>query len=155
MAILAPDRVRSLVFEGGHQLAHTHESKGLAVMKRVREKPTILPAEMQAALAAGHGDDYWQQLLWMWTEAWRLLYEQGGDVYKGRLGEISCPVLVMHGARDPHTTLDEMEDLAAQIPNAETLFFSNGGHSVHDDPALLDAIHAAVLRLFAQAQVWS
>jgi pimeloyl-ACP methyl ester carboxylesterase len=155
MAIRWPGRVRALAFEGGHLRARKHSKRGQAFMARVRNRPESLPDEMQFALAAGHGVDYWKRLLWMWTEAWRLLYEQGGDVYGGRLVEIRCPVLVLHGARDPHTSLDEMEELAAQIPNAGTLFFPDGGHSVHDDPALLDAVHTAVLRLFAQAQAWS
>jgi pimeloyl-ACP methyl ester carboxylesterase len=149
MAILAPRRVRALVFEGGHLRAHKDSAHTLAHMERVRNQPETLPDEIQFALAAGHGADYWKRLLWMWTEAWRLLYEQDGDVYCGRLAEVHCPVLVLHGARDPHTSLGEMEQLAAQIPGAKTLFFPRGGHSLHDDPALLDQVHAAVLKLFA------
>lgn len=152
MAILAPERVQALAFEGGHLRARKDSKHGQAYMERVRNSPETLPDDIQFALSAGHGADYWKRLLWMWTEAWRLLYEQGGDVYHGRLREIRCPVLVLHGARDPHTSLAEMEQLAAQIPDARTLFFPQGGHSVHDDPHLLDSVHAAVLQLFAQVR---
>jgi esterase len=152
MAILAPRRARALVFEGGHLRARKDSERGQAYMERVRSRPETLPDEIQFALAAAHGADYWKRLLWMWTEAWRLLYEQDGDVYAGRLPEIRCPVLALHGAHDPHTPLGEIEQLAAQIPRARTLFFPEGGHSVHDDPALLDRVHAAVLKLFARAR---
>jgi pimeloyl-ACP methyl ester carboxylesterase len=152
MAILAPRRVRALVFEGGHLRARKDSERGQAYMARVRNRPETLPDEIQFALAAGHGADYWKRLLWMWTEAWRLLYEQDGDVYCGRLREIRCPVLVLHGAGDPHSPLTEMEQLAAQIPDAKTLFFPEGGHSLHDDPGLVDAVHAVVLKLFARTR---
>jgi pimeloyl-ACP methyl ester carboxylesterase len=152
MAIMAPERVRALAFEGGHLRARKDSEHGQAYMERVRDRPETLPDEIQFALAAGHGTDYWKRLLWMWTEAWRLLYEQGGDVYGGRLREILCPVLVLHGAHDPHTSLAEMEQLAAQIQDASTLFFPAGGHSLHDDPELLDPVHAAVLQLFARVR---
>ena len=152
MAIVAPERVRALAFEGGHLRARKDSKRGQAYMERVRNHPETLPDEIQLALAAGHGADYWKRLLWMWTEAWRLLYVRDGDVYDGRLGEIRCPVLVLHGAHDPHTSLAEMEQLAAQIEDASTLFFAEGGHSLHDDPELLDSVHAAVLQLFARAR---
>jgi pimeloyl-ACP methyl ester carboxylesterase len=152
MALRAPDRVRALAFEGGHLLARKDASRGRALMERVRERPETLPEEMQAALAAGHGADYWQYLLWMWTEAWRLLYQRPGDLYDGRLVEIRCPTLVIHGGQDPHTATREAEQLAAQIPGARTLLIPEGGHSLHDDPALVDRVNAAVLALFAVAE---
>ncbi len=147
LAILAPERVHTLAFEGGHLWARKEQSRGRALMMRVRERPDTLPAELRAALAEGHGEDYWRQLLWMWTEAWWQLYHRGGDLYDGRLGEIRCPTLVIHGGQDPHTPISEVEKLAAQIPGAQTLFVAEGGHSLHDDPALVEKAHAAVLGL--------
>ncbi len=70
MAILAPERVRSLVFEGGHLLARKEGEASKTFMRRVRERPETLPAGIQDALATAHGVDYWQRLLWLWTEAW-------------------------------------------------------------------------------------
>ena len=150
MAIRAAERVRSLVFEGGHLLARKEGRASRAFMLRVRERPGSLPLEMQEALAAGHGADYWKRLLWLWTDAWQELYDRNGDLYDGRLGEIRCPVLMMHGGQDPHTPLSEMEELAAQIPGARTLFVAEAGHSLHDDPALSDTVHAAVIDLFGE-----
>ena len=152
MAILAPERVQALVFEGGHLLARKEHERGRSFMQRVRERPESLPPDLQAALAAGHGVDYWKRLLWMWTEAWGSLYERGGDLYAGRLGEVRCPTLVMHGGRDPHTSIDEIGSLAAQIPGAKTLFFPQGSHGLHDDPTLVEGIHTAVLDLLVDEQ---
>lgn len=152
MAIVAPERVRGLVFEGGHRLARKERKGSRALMLRVRERPETLPDEIKEALAAGHGADYWKRLLWLWTEAWQVLYLREGDLYDGRLGEIRCPTLVVHGGRDPHTPISEVAELAAQIQGAETLFFPEGGHSLHDDPTRLDAVHAAVLDLFDRGE---
>ena len=120
-------------------------------MLRVRERPETLPDEIKEALAAGHGADYWKRILWLWTDAWQLLYLREGDLYDGRLGEIRCPTLVIHGGRDPHTAISEVADLAAQVQEARTLFFPEGGHSLHDDPTWMEAVHAAVLDLFDKA----
>lgn len=152
MSILAPERVRALVFEGGHRLARKEGTQSKAFMQRVRERPETLPDEIKEALAAGHGADYWKHLLWQWTEAWQVLYERGGDLYDGRLSEIRCPTLVLHGGRDPHTPVSEVAELAAQIHGAKTLFLPEGGHCLHDDATWMDAVHTAVLGLFHQAE---
>lgn len=147
MAILAPERIRSLVFEGGHLLARKEGERGRAFMQRVREHPESLPESMKDILAKANGEDYWQRILWMWTEAWRLLYERGGDLYDSRLKEIQCPTLVIHGGNDPHTTLDEAGQLAAQISKAMTLFIPQAGHCLHDDINYVDRVHKAVTEL--------
>jgi pimeloyl-ACP methyl ester carboxylesterase len=147
MAIEAPERVRSIVFEGGHLLTRKEGKASSAFMQRVRERPETLPADIQEALATAHGADYWQRLLWLWTEAWLELYPRSGDLYDGRLEEIHCPTLVMHGGQDPHTSLEEIGSLAAQIPGAKTLLIPEAGHSLHDDADLLERVHAAVVDL--------
>jgi pimeloyl-ACP methyl ester carboxylesterase len=152
MAILAPERVRSLVFEGGHRRARKEEKQSQLMMLRVRERPETLPDEIKEALAAGHGADYWKRLLWLWTDAWHILYSREGDLYDGRLGEIRCPTLVVHGGRDPHTPISEVAELAAQVQDGRTLFFPEGGHSLHDDPTWMETVHAAVLDLFSSAE---
>ncbi len=53
----------------------------------------------------------------------------------------------MQGGQDPHTPLNEIESLAIQIPGARTLLIPEAGHSLHDDPRLLERVHAAVIGL--------
>lgn len=84
----------------------------------------------------------------MWTDAWRQLYERGGDLYQNRLDEIRCPTLVIHGGRDPHTPISEMEMLATQIPEASTLFIAQAGHCLHDDPEWGDMINSTICDFF-------
>lgn len=130
MAITAPDRVRGLVFEGGHLYSRKAESK--SQMTQVYADPTLLPEAARLKLAPYHGEDYWPQVIRNWVGGWIELYQREGDLYRNRLGEIRCPVLIVHGAHDEHTPVTEMEELARCIPNARLVIFPEGGHSLHD-----------------------
>jgi pimeloyl-ACP methyl ester carboxylesterase len=60
------------------------------------------------------------------------------DLYHGRLNEITCPALIIHGAHDEHTFPHEIEELARRIPHARLMIYPDGGHSIHDSRALRD-----------------
>ncbi len=130
MAILAPDRVRALVFEGGHLYSHKAESK--VQMQQAYDDPNLLGEAARTKLAQYHGADYWPQVIRNWAGAWIELYQREGDLYRKRLAEIRCPVLIFHGAHDEHTPVSEIEELARRIPHARLLIYPDGGHSLHD-----------------------
>lgn len=52
-----------------------------------------------------------------------------GD-WTGRAGEIACPVLVLHGARDPILPLPNGEAIARTIPGARLSVMDGVGHSL-------------------------
>ncbi len=130
MAILAPDRLRGLVFEGGHLYNRKAESQ--FQMQQVYDDPNLLPEAARVKLAHYHGADNWPQVIRNWAGAWIELYQRDGDVYHDRLAEIRCPLLIIHGAHDEHTPVSEMEELARRIPLARLVIYSSGGHSLHD-----------------------
>ena len=130
MSILAPARVRRLVFEGGHLYCRKTESE--IQMKQIYDHPNLLPEASRAKLAHYHGEDYWPQVIRNWAGAWIELYQRDGDLYRGRLAEIRSPVLIIHGAHDEHTPVSEMEGLARRIPNARLVIYPDGGHSLHE-----------------------
>ena len=130
MAILAPARVRTLVFEGGHLYDRKTEAK--FQMQRVYADPNLLPEAARMKLARYHGDDYWPQVIRNWAGGWIELYDRAGDLYHDRLAGIRCPVLIIHGAHDEHTPVSEMEELAQRIANARLVIYPDGGHSLHD-----------------------
>nr|HID13387.1 alpha/beta hydrolase [Anaerolineae bacterium] len=144
MAIQYPDRVRALIFEGGHLYCRKPQTR--RAFERVLASPESLPEAIQEALIAGHGVERWRQVLRNWAEAWLALGERDGDLYTGRLAEIRCPTLILHGAHDPHTAVAEIEALATQIPDAELHVFPAAGHSAHDDPATLEVCNGLVRR---------
>ncbi len=72
------------------------------------------------------------QVIRNWAGGWIELYQREGDLYHGRLNEIKCPALIIHGAQDEHTAVDEIEELARRIPGAQLIIYPDGGHSLHD-----------------------
>ena len=146
MAILAPDRVRGLVFEGGHLYNRKTESN--FQMQQVYDDPNLLPEAARVKLAQYHGDDYWPQVIRNWAGAWIGLYQRAGDLYRNRLAEIRSPVLIIHGAHDEHTPVSEMEELARRIPCARLVIYPDGGHSLHDRRETREACTQLVREFF-------
>lgn len=130
MAILAPDRVRSLVFEGGH--LYNRKAQSQFQMRAIYADPNLLPEAARLKLAVYHSEDHWQQVIRNWAGAWLELYQREGDLYRGRLREILCPVLIVHGAHDEHTPVAEMEELNRRVDTSRLVIFPDGGHSLHD-----------------------
>ena len=130
MAITAPDRIRGLIFEGGH--LYQRKAEASAQLQQLYHDPALLPEATRVKLAHYHGEDYWMQVIRNWASAWIELYQCNGELYHQRLSEIRCPVLILHGAHDEHTPVAEMEELAQRISNARLVIFPNGGHSLHD-----------------------
>ncbi len=147
MAILAPDRLSHLVFEGGHLFSRKPASQ--MQMQQANDDPHVLPAAAQQKLAQYHGEDYWPQVIRNWAGAWIELYQRAGDLYRDRLAEIRCPVLIIHGAHDEHTATTEMEELARRIPHARLVIYPDGGHSLHDQRETRAACTQAAREFFA------
>ena len=55
---------------------------------------------------------------------------EGGDVYDGRLGEVICPVLLLHGLHDPRTEPGEIEAAGEALPDARIAWVESG-HAPH------------------------
>jgi pimeloyl-ACP methyl ester carboxylesterase len=58
---------------------------------------------------------------------------KGGDAWKGRLGELATPLLVVHGTADPIFPVEHGELLAQTVKGAELLRLEGGGHEIHPD----------------------
>ncbi|MGM0851392.1 MAG: alpha/beta fold hydrolase [Bacillota bacterium] len=58
---------------------------------------------------------------------------QGGDEYYDRMGEISVPVLVIHGTEDPALPYEHGLALTRAIPHAELVTLHGSGHEIHSE----------------------
>ncbi len=130
MAITQPTRVRGLILEGGH--LYNRKARSLAIFQQLYSDPALLPEPAQSRMKHYHGPDAWQQVIRNWAGAWIELAERPGDLYRGRLGEITCPTWVVLGGQDEHTPAAEMEELTRQIPGARLSIYAEAGHCVHD-----------------------
>jgi pimeloyl-ACP methyl ester carboxylesterase len=68
---------------------------------------------------------------------------EGGDTERARLGEITAPALVIHGADDPLFPLAHGEALAREIPGAELLVIEGLGHEF--PPSAWDEVLPALI----------
>lgn len=68
----------------------------------------------------------------------------GGERFAGRLGEIAAPLLVLHGRRDPISSLAHGRRLAEAVPGARLTVLEEAGHTLtpRDWPRIVDAILA-------------
>ena len=130
MAITQPARVRGLVFEGGH--LYTRKPNTQSAFEQLYRDPTLLPEPAQRKVVRYHGQETWQPVIRNWAGAWLELAKREGDLYRGRLGEITCSTLVILGGQDEHTPVSEMEELTRRIPNARLSVYPEVGHGVHD-----------------------
>jgi 3-oxoadipate enol-lactonase len=130
MAITQPARVRGLVFEGGH--LYTRKPRTQSAFEQLYHDPTLLPEPAQRKMARYHGQETWQPVIRNWAGAWLELAKREGDLYRGRLGEITCPTLVILGGQDEHTPVSEMEELTRRIPDTRLSVYPEAGHGVHD-----------------------
>ena len=66
----------------------------------------------------------------------------GGDAWRGQLGRISVPVLVIHGRHDPILSFQHGERLAAAVPNARLVALEDAGHELNrrDWPQIIASI---------------
>ncbi|MER9582176.1 alpha/beta hydrolase [Mesorhizobium sp. M0276] len=58
---------------------------------------------------------------------------RGGDAWKGRLHEMTAPLLVIHGTADPIFPIEHGEALAKAVPGAKIIRIEGGGHELHPD----------------------
>lgn len=57
----------------------------------------------------------------------------GGDEWKGRLHEMTSPLLVIHGTTDPIFPVEHGEAMAEAVAGAKILRIEGGGHELHPE----------------------
>ncbi|HET9590594.1 MAG TPA: alpha/beta hydrolase [Anaerolineales bacterium] len=94
-----------------------------------REAPDWMN-EMIALHSEIHGNEYWQDLLWLTMK--EIISEP--NYSPAELARVERPVLVIMGAEDPVNAPDEhAQYIARHIPNAELWIPEQTGHNVHHE----------------------
>jgi 3-oxoadipate enol-lactonase len=155
-ALTAPDRVRALVLlDSGADVDHPEVLAGYQGM--IDTWVTVGPVDELAQGVAGIilGDE---ALAATWIAKWKArdhaaLREPGAtlvgrDDVSGRLGEIGCPALVVHGSADVAITLDRAEAMAAALAGAGPVVVVEGAahaaNLTHPEP-----VNAAIASFLA------
>ena len=134
-ALLAPERVRALVLIDTHAGPEDPEKRPLyqgMLDMWATEGPSDALAEAVAGIIINHPDHNphwiakWQarphELI---VEPGRCLMEREDDLAE-RLGEITCPALVIHGTEDGAIPVEFAKELAAALPGADGVVIVEG-----------------------------
>jgi pimeloyl-ACP methyl ester carboxylesterase len=131
-AILAPERIRGVVLEAAH--FWRAKSRSRPFFETAASRPEDFGAEVVAALRRDHGEPRWRGIVAEGARAWLRIIErgerEGGDVYDGRLPEVRCPVLLLHGVHDPRTEPGEIEAARGALPDGRIAWIGSG-HAPH------------------------
>ena len=149
VALTSPGRAGGLVVEATHLWKRKPASR--AFFDKAIANPDALGDGTVAALERDHGDR-WREVIGMHALAWQRIGDEAAsatdDFYGGRLPDVSVPVLVVHGARDPRTEPGELEALTAALcgrsnVRTDVLVLPNGGHSPHSERQHAETVAAA------------
>lgn len=125
-AISHPESVERLVVWGSN--AYIAEPD-IAMIEQVADV-SQWSARMRAPMEAIYGDEF--PVLWAaWCQAYRDIYSRGGDICSERVHDISCPTLVIHGAKDAMVAPEHVDFLHETIPFASKYIFEDGKHNLH------------------------
>ena len=126
MAAKVPERVQRLVVFGGQSFLTPEDIATFKAIRRI-EDWAPKPATTMRSIYGAELDGLWDR----YVTGQELLFEAGGDLYGLLLGKIRCPVMVLHGARDPLVPEFQAEAIARGIQDAELRVFPTGRHNIH------------------------
>ena len=139
VALSAPQRVRALILldtEAGAVSAEQHEAEQGMIDMWLAVGPVDDLANAVANLIISD-----PELNAQWIAKWRARPNealrqpaaclQGRDDLVGRLGEITCPALVVHGVDDVAIAMANAETLAAGLPGSDGVVTVPGAHAAN------------------------
>lgn len=138
-ALAHPERVRGLILidtQAGTEAAENVEAYGGMLQHWLSDAPLGEIGEFVAGLILGD-PDLAANWIPIWEERRSEMNEHPGntllsrDDITGRLGEIGCPALVIHGDADAAIPLELGQVLADTIPTASIVVMAGGSHAAN------------------------
>ena len=141
MAALTPEIARSVVTWGAVGSIHDPEGQLRNMLYNVVDNPIPPMREFSEALKAAYGEANARAMTQSVSIAYGEIAAAGGDISKSKVGNISCPVLLIAGEHDFLATPALVSELATHIRTAEVLEVKGAGH---------DPLHMTRTEWFAQ-----
>ena len=120
-----PSLVRSLILVSGAARVNRDIAPGLFELWENMSEPDSMDAGWAKVLARLHGEDKWRPLLRNYGRAVLARVGNDEDVVSSRLGEITCPTLIIQGSKDSISPVLLSEELFARIPDSELVFLES------------------------------
>jgi valacyclovir hydrolase len=126
MAAQQPEKVTRLVVFGGQSFLTAEE---IAAFNAIRKISAWSPraAETMRAVYGEELDELWDR----YVAGQEALFAAGGDLYRRLLAKVTCPTLVLHGAKDPLVPGLHPEAIHRGIAGSRLHIFSEGKHNIH------------------------
>lgn len=86
--------------------------------------------KLRPRLAAFHKDV--DVAFWQWNDVWLSEAFRSFDI-RPLLHTIKSPLMAIQGVGDPYGTMAQIDEIAAQVPQAQLVKLENCGHSPHKD----------------------
>ena len=127
LAVTRPDLVRSLALWGGEAMLLEEERANWPVLADA----STWPPRVVERFVEAQGAENWPGILDRMVAGYNAVLDAGGEIIARRLGEIRCPVLLMHGEEDEVVPVVQARNVKAGIPHAELHIFPDAGHALH------------------------
>ncbi|KAK7079495.1 hypothetical protein SK128_026119 [Halocaridina rubra] len=123
-----PQHVEKMVVWGGNAYIHEGDLKMYEAVRDIDK----WSARMRAPLEAAYGREYFKTAWEGWVDTFLAIYnEKGGDICKGDLHKITCPTLIIHGAKDPMVGIEHAQYLKENIKDSMLTVMEEGKHNLH------------------------
>jgi hypothetical protein len=133
MAIENPARYAGVILEALHLEREKPRSRAFFTM--MAEDPDGFGERVTSKLAADHGES-WRDVLRAGGRAWLdIAATPDEDFFDHRLGELSTPVMVIHGSEDPRTEPGELDRVIREVPSYEWQLIAKAAHCPHSEKA--------------------
>ena len=148
LAIRDPSRYAAIVLESIHLDRVKPRSRAFFTM--MAEDPDGFGERVASRLAI---NPHWRDVLRAGGRAWlHIAATPADDFYDRRLGELTVPVLVLHGADDPRTEPGELDRLRREVPRARVEIVAGAGHSPHSERATAATCSRIVAEFLTSSQ---
>jgi valacyclovir hydrolase len=127
LTVTRPDLVRSLVTLAGEACILEEERANWPPLA----DPSTWSPRAVARFAEAQGPLNYPVILTKMLDGYNAVLDAGGEVVRERLGEIRCPVLILHGDADDVVPVKQAQTLKSGIPHAELHVLTGAGHMLH------------------------
>ncbi|XP_044761934.1 valacyclovir hydrolase-like [Coccinella septempunctata] len=127
LAAKYPEVVEKLVVWGSNSYISTEDFENYEKIQNIDS----WSENAKAPLLELYGEKLLREIQNSVFEANRAIVNQGGDISSSLLKHISCPTLILHGAKDPLVSLEHPLYLRDNIKGAKLHIFPEGKHNIH------------------------
>lgn len=132
MAAQSPQRVRSVAAWGAAGQLNDPDGHMRAAMMQMMDGGIPAMEPFREYLVAMYGEENARAMVRNFVAALTAMIEAGGDISLSQAGSIRCPVFLIAGEHDPFAPRHLVDEIAAQIPNAEVVTVADAGHNLYD-----------------------